>query len=403
MKILIANWVYNWGSTGYILRDLNNELKSLGHEVITVCGVNKGATDRDVQNVTSDFERTIYNRLSCIAGSKFNGSIFATYKFIKIIKQTRPDVVHLHLLHCHCVNFNMLLAYLNKHRIKIVLTHHAEIYYTGGCGYAYDCNNWINNECKNCQRKTEATGSYFLGNPHRNWVKLASRLMSFNPDNLFHTTVSPWLKERFNKSSISKEYRCEVVLNGINTEIFRRRLLNTKFIDISHYILHVTANFNPSDINDIKGGYFVLQLAKRMTDKIFVVVCTNNKINQELPSNIIIWGKAKNQEELASLYTQADITLLTSKKETFSMICAESLCCGTPIVGFKAGGPESISIPRYSKFVDYGNIEKLEEGLREFEEWNIDRDEISQSAHRVYAQRVMAENYVKIYDRLINE
>ncbi len=34
------------------------------------------------------------------------------------------------------------------------------------------------------------------------------------------------------------------------------------------------------------------------------------------------------------------------------MVTAESLCCGTPVVGFTAGGPESIAIDAFSNFVE---------------------------------------------------
>ena len=43
------------------------------------------------------------------------------------------------------------------------------------------------------------------------------------------------------------------------------------------------------------------------------------------------------------------------------MIVAESLCCGTPVVGFKAGAPEQITIKEYSEFSEFGNIEILKE------------------------------------------
>ena len=41
---------------------------------------------------------------------------------------------------------------------------------------------------------------------------------------------------------------------------------------------------------------------------------------------------------LAEYYSLVDVTVITSFHETFSMVVAESLSCGTPIVGFKAGG-----------------------------------------------------------------
>ena len=38
------------------------------------------------------------------------------------------------------------------------------------------------------------------------------------------------------------------------------------------------------------------------------------------------------------------LTVLTSKRETYGMACAESLACGTPVVAFLAGGTESIAL-----------------------------------------------------------
>ena len=44
------------------------------------------------------------------------------------------------------------------------------------------------------------------------------------------------------------------------------------------------------------------------------------------------------------LYSAVDLTLITSQRETFSMPVAESLCCGTPVVGFDTGGiPQQLS------------------------------------------------------------
>jgi len=46
------------------------------------------------------------------------------------------------------------------------------------------------------------------------------------------------------------------------------------------------------------------------------------------------------------------------------MVCAESLSCGTPVVGFQAGAPEIISIKRFSEFVPQGDIDALKDVVR---------------------------------------
>ena len=113
-----------------------------------------------------------------------------------------------------------------------------------------------------------------------------------------------------------------------------------------------------------------------------------------------MWGKAKNQRELGWLYANAEITILTSKKETFSMVCAESLCCGTPVVGFKAGGPESISIPDFTSFVNFADLESMSAEVKRFLNNSFNRDTISERAISLYSKRIMAKNYLDIYKLL---
>ena len=82
------------------------------------------------------------------------------------------------------------------------------------------------------------------------------------------------------------------------------------------------------------------------------------------------------------------------------MICAESLCCGTPVVGFKAGGPESIAIPEYTDFVDYGNIEMLEQSMERILSKKLEASEISQKAADKYSRKVMVNNYMNVYKQI---
>ena len=83
------------------------------------------------------------------------------------------------------------------------------------------------------------------------------------------------------------------------------------------------------------------------------------------------------------------------------MPVAESLCCGTPIVGFCAGGPESIAIPEYSDFVEYGNIVLLKEAIEKRINTVADKEKIAEIAKEKYSSRVMARNYFNLYMELI--
>ena len=111
---------------------------------------------------------------------------------------------------------------------------------------------------------------------------------------------------------------------------------------------------------------------------------------------------AKDQIELAEYYSLADATLLTSKRETFSMVTAETLCCGTPMVAFKAGGPESIALKEGTLFCDYGDIDTLYKNVVEVLSENVKLEFDVHSARNLYSKTTMKEAYKKVYEDLIN-
>ena len=405
MKILIVNWVYNWGSTGYIARDLKNEFELMGHDVLVASGTNVG--NDEVMVFCKPSERKLFWRLHRLGLSQFHGSTKATKRLIHFIEQKKPDIVNLHLLHCNYINLYYLLCWLGKNNIKTIITNHAELYFTGSCGYAYDCMRFVTSQCRHCPNKTYATGgSYVFGNTHRNWKLMKKAFSYFHPENLAFTAVSPWTRDRFYLSPITKGFECTVTLNGLKISTFYHRE------DVSHvrqrfgndpYIVWVTANFNPLDKSDVKGGWYLMELASKMPRQKFVIVATSSSSTDELPQNIYLWGKAKDQDELARLYSCAQLTVLVSRKETFSMVTAESLCCGTPIVGFKAGGPETIAIPEYSRFVEQTNTDALAKVIEEMLAIDFNRRDISEKARNKFSPRTMALQYLNSYEYLLKQ
>ena len=129
----------------------------------------------------------------------------------------------------------------------------------------------------------------------------------------------------------------------------------------------------------------------RPKDRI-IIIGVRDKCS-ELPSNIIPIAHTNNQTELAEYYSMADVTLLTSSRETFSMVTAESLCCGTPVVGFQAGGPESICTKGHTKFVPYNNLDDLIAASLTIEK----TDNISSDYIPEFSVDAMVSNYENVY------
>ena len=139
-------------------------------------------------------------------------------------------------------------------------------------------------------------------------------------------------------------------------------------------------------------------------DKYVVVVIDGNGNPPPADFRGVYVGRAASQEKLAAYYSAADVTVVTSKRETFSMICAESLCCGTPVIGFKAGAPERISIKDFSKFFEYGNIQQVLLGIQKViaVEETLKRKISLQSIDK-YSKEQMAKTYLHKYIHLVKE
>lgn len=402
MKILQVNCVYKKGSTGKITYDIHSELLKQGIESVVCYGRGEKINEPHVYKTCGEVYSKINHLLSEFTGVMYGGCFFSTNKLIKIIKKEKPDVVHLQCINGYFVNIYRLVSWLKKHDIKTVLTLHAEFMYTANCGHALDCDKWQTG-CGHCPRLKQETKSFLIDGTHKSWMKMKKAFDGFN-DNLVVTSVSPWLMERTKLSPILNDKKHEVVLNGVNTDVFHfydtAELRSQMGLNGVKVIFHATPSFD-DNINNIKGGYYVLKLAEKMLDEnVKFVVAGDYPDGLKVPSNVILLGKVSDQELLAKYYSMADVTLLTSKKETFSMVTAESLCCGTPVVGFKAGAPEQISIPEYSSFVDFGNIDLLREEVKKKILSNILIDKLILEANKKYSKNKMVVDYVGVYNEL---
>jgi putative colanic acid biosynthesis glycosyltransferase len=400
MKILQVNCVYNNGSTGKIVYDIHRGLQAEGIESVVCYGRGQKVSEPNVYKTSSEIIAKFNALRSRITGLQYNGSWIATNKLISIIRKEHPDIVHLHCINGYFVNIYRLFEFLKKNKIRTVLTLHAEFMHTGNCGHAYDCEKWMTG-CGQCTQLWNATKSYYIDRTHAAWVRMQKAFEGF--DALEIVSVSQWLQYRAMQSPIMKGHRFSVIWNGIDTkETFHpcdfQYLKEKHGLKDEKILLHVTANFSLRE-DDKKGGRYIVKLAERLSNEnIKFVVVGGRDLTIPLPENIINVGCINNQKELAAYYSMADITVLTSERETFSMVCAESLSCGTPVVGFKAGAPEQISLPEYSEFVEYGDMDTLVEALNRWMgmKCNCQQDIVRKSEAR-YSREKMCEKYRNLY------
>jgi putative colanic acid biosynthesis glycosyltransferase len=404
VKIVQINIVYKEGSTGKIVYDLHRQYQKRKIDSYVIYGQGNHHNDETLFKTSNGILRFFNTIFTYSSGYMYKGSMFATWRTINKIKKIKPDVVHVHCINGHMANIYYLFNFLKKKNIKTIITQHAEFLYTGSYTHVPKrSTQWLTGEKERLLNAKKLSNSWFFNKTHESIQKFKKTFNNYNK--LLVISVSPWLTERSKKSFVFKNKPHDTVLNGIDTnDVFRpcisEELINKYKKNNEKIILHVTSGFT----HRLKGSEYLLKVAKKLEGQNlkFLLIGLNDK-NIKLPKNCINVGIIKDQKELVKFYSMADVTAITSKKETFSMIVAESLSCGTPVVGFKAGGPESISLSKYSDFVEFGDIDQI---INKIKKWidveNLNRQEISSQAREKYSHERMALQYIEHYHSLMN-
>lgn len=407
MKIIQVNVVADRGSTGKICGCVDEALSRKGIESLVCYGRKSAGQSERRFKFGREWEAAVSKVANRLGRLMYASSPIGTHRLIAKIKEERPDVVHLHCINGYCADIYGLLRFLAEAKIPTLVTLHAEFFYTGSCGHALECRQFMQVEgCRKCPVRRDATGALWGDRSHAAWQHMREAFGRFDGDKLVFTAVSPWVKERSLLSPLVAGHECHVVENGLDTAIFHLsaqreagRLLVPGCRD--KMVLHVTASFSDSP-EAFKGGYTVIELARKMPEVTFVIAASYSNVTGRLPANVYQLGRTKDQQELAALYNAADATLITSLRETFSMVVAESLCCGTSVVGFMAGGPESIAIRPFSRFIPrQEGVDALRVALCDMLGGEYDHEEISRQACEKFSTDAMADKYISIYRSML--
>ena len=332
MKIVQINSVLN-GSTGKIMMGIHNELLKQGYDSYVVWG--RGREPNNEHEIYMDdkigtYFHVLYSRLT---GKTGFASKRATKKLLKKLDGIKPDIVHLHNVHGYYINIELLFNYLKSNNIKVVWTLHDCWPFTGQCPHfeRLKCYKW-KEQCYKCP----LTNSYpkaFIDNSKCNYIK---KKELFTGLNMTIVTPSKWLANLV-KQSYLKDYRVEVINNGIDTNVFKLTKSNFREkynLQDKKIILGVSSVWTES-----KGYYDFIELSKILDDDYkIVMVGLNDKQLKEIPSNIIGIKRTENQQELAGLYSTADIFFNPTYEDNYPSVNLEAIACKTPVITYDTGG-----------------------------------------------------------------
>ncbi len=393
MKVVQINTTCGIGSTGKIAIGISRLLTAEGVENYVIYS-NK--TDGYELGVSCSDNR--YIKLQALKSRLFGNYGFnsekATRKLISELESIKPDIVHLHNIHGHDCDLEMLFSYFRRNGIKLVWTFHDCWAFTGYCTHftMAKCDKWKTG-CSHCVQKREYT--WFFDKSRKLFEAKKKSL-----EGLDMTVVAPshWLAALV-KQSFLKEYPVEVINNGIDLEIFKpcESDFRQKYsLEGKKLLLGVSF-----DWGERKGLDVFIELAKRLSDEYrIILVGTNDKVDAQLPDNIISIHRTQDQKELAGIYTAADLFVNATREDTYPTVNMEAIACGTPVLTFKTGGSPEIPDESCGTAVECDDVNALErEIIRICTEKPYSVDQCINKA-KEFDKNQRFKEYTELYERI---
>ncbi|WP_303011258.1 glycosyltransferase [uncultured Bacteroides sp.] len=343
-KLLQINVTANWGSTGRIAEECNKIAQSKGWKTYVAYGRNNNLSQSEIYRVDNKwevYEHYMENRLFDNEGL---ASRLATKRLVRKINEIKPDIIHLHNIHDHYLNYRILFKYLNQTNIKIVYTFHDFWAITGGCAHfvGVNCLRWQTG-CYNCPQRRN-----LIDCSKRNY-KLKRKYIG-GCKNMVITAVSEWVGVHIRQSFL-KDKDIRIIPNGIDTKIFQpsdasnllKSLAILDRIKDKFVIMGVSSQWRSASkgLDDYKALSKILQ-----PNEVIVLVGIPDEVISELPKNIISVKRTNNQQELAMLYSRANVITSFSSAETFGLTIVEGYACGTPAVVYDNTAPPFLITPQ---------------------------------------------------------
>lgn len=332
----------------------------------------------------------------------------ATKRLINTIEKIKPDVIQLHNIHGYYLNVPLLFDYLKRTDIPVVWTLHDCWAFTGHCVHftCVNCFNWKTG-CYDCPRKKSYPSSMVFDRSRQNYEAKTKAYSGMK--NLTIVPVSYWLGDVARMSMLG-EYPIHVIQNGIDIDVFRPRKDAVKRVReqyglLGKYVVLGVATGWSEEVG--LSSFFRLREMLSSNFAIVLVGCTPD-ILEKLPKGIVGISRTNNVDELADIYSSADILFNGSYQETFGLVTAEALSCGTPVIVYDSTAcPEIVTqetgyvapakdVDRVLDFIirdaDLGKEERLSR-MEKCREYAI--------AH--FDKREKYNEYMQLYDKLIKK
>lgn len=285
----------------------------------------------------------------------------------RIEQINKADIIYLHWVQYGFMNLSNIeqLAKLDK---PIIIFMHDMWPLTGGCHHSFTCEKY-KSRCNNCQM--------FPDNNMIDWPSLEfSKKIKFYSKytNLYFVSPSEWLYGCARQSFLTKDKPVFYIPNIINNNIFKP--FEKK---IAKHILNLDANepiigFGAASIESpYKGWEYLIKALEilhesqslRRASVLIFGHGDRKRLADAIPFKTKFMGYLRDEFSTSLVYNASDVFVIPSLADNQPTTVMESLCCGTPVVGFNVGGiPDMVKHKENGYIAKYKDAEDLAKGIK---------------------------------------
>ncbi|WP_282075713.1 glycosyltransferase [Maribacter aquivivus] len=401
-NIVQINVESNFGSTGKICVNISDYLASHGNDPHIAHGPIHRDTNNSTYQIGTKFDYYLHILNTRIFDKHGLGSKKATKEFLKKLKNSKPDLIHLHNIHGYYINYELLFQFVKDTKIPVVWTLHDCWSFTGHCTHFeyIDCEKY-KTACTKCPLTYTYPKSWLVDRSLKNFNQKKESFTGVK--NLTLVPVSKWLATKVEQSFLSS-YPIHTITNGIDINTFKpiqdSNYKREKGWEGLKLILGVASVWDKT-----KGWEDFIKIAPNLKeDERIILVGLSKQQIEILPKNIIGIERTDSKEELIELYSLADVFMNLTYADTYPTTNLEALACGTPVITYKTGGSvEEITdfngviveqgnyIDAYKAFENMGNMFK-----------KTHSQTIRNNAIKKFDKNFQLKKYDELYQSLLN-
>jgi len=270
------------------------------------------------------------------------------------------DILNLHWI----ASFVDLQSFFEHTSCPVVWTLHDMNAFTGGCHYDMGCERY-KESCGRCPQlgsQAERDLSRSIWNRKRVAYEKAIRR-----GRLHIVAPSNWLAEEVEESSLLGEAPLQVIPYGVDATVFRPRMKQDTRERLGISKQRTIILFVAQSTTDCRKGFsFLVSALKDLDSDEKVTLLSIGQGSTSLPLDLpyVNAGRIEEDEVLAKLYSVADLFIIPSRQDNLPNTVLESMACGTPVIGFDAGGiPDMVRPGETGWLAETGNVRSLRQAI----------------------------------------